>query len=249
MSGTRLRSETLDIGDVSAADRRAMYEIFARHYDCVTWEHFVADLEEKNAVILLRAAPGGRICGFSTQRLFRCCTAGVDVRVIFSGDTVVDRSFWGEQELGKAWCRFVSGVFYDDPDVPLYWLLISKGYRTYLYLPLFFNEFWPRVDRPTPRAVQRILDAAAGARFPSDYNSTTGLVVFPTSLGQLKPELAVIPERRRANPHVQFFLQKNPGFAGGNELVCLAEISPQNLKRFAARIIHNLAEARMHVAR
>jgi hypothetical protein len=65
----------------------------------------------------------------------------------------------------------------------------------------------------------------------------------------LKPELAVIPERRRANPHVRFFLQKNPGFAAGHELVCLAEISPQNLKRFAARIIHNLAEARMPAAR
>ncbi len=61
--------------------------------------------------------------------------------------------------------------------------------------------------------------------------------MFPESLGQLKAELAAVPQRRLQHPHVQFFLQRNPDFARGIELACLAEISPANMKLFAGRIL------------
>jgi hypothetical protein len=227
---------------IAPATARAMYEIFARHYDCVSKDQFLRDLSEKDCVLVLHNAHNV-ICGFSTQKVFRVTVACAPVRAVFSGDTIVDRAYWGEQELGRCWCRYVSSVYWEEPDVPLYWFLISKGYRTYLYLPLFFESFFPNCEEPTPAFEQRLLDTLAAAKFPDHYRPESGLIEFSKSQGQLKPHLAGIPARRLRDPHVQFFLRRNPAYASGHELACLARISPLNMKLFAGRILNQAPAA------
>ena len=213
-----------------------MFALFARHYDCVCLEKFRSDLEEKDCVLMLHNE-NGAICGFSTQMILRTTVQARKVRAVFSGDTIVDRAYWGEQELGRGWCRYVSAIYAEEPDVPLYWFLISKGYRTYLYLPLFFDQFYPNYQSATPAFEHSVLNTLAQGKFPMDFDPDRGVVAFSQSQGQLKPHLAEIPARRLRNPHVQFFLQRNPGYRRGDELVCLAEISPFNMKLFAGRIL------------
>ena len=230
------QSRIVPVAEITEADAQAMFQVFGRHYDCVSPERFRSDLAEKDCVLVLRDA-NGAICGFSTQKLLRVSVGGIPVRAVFSGDTIVDRAHWGEQELGRCWCRYVSSLYSEEPDIPLYWFLISKGYRTYLYLPLFFETFYPNCQTPTPKFEQRVLDTLATAKFPGCYRPASGVIEFPQSQGQLKSHLAEIPERRLKNPHVQFFLRHNPAFAAGAELACLAEISPSNMKLFAGRIL------------
>jgi hypothetical protein len=229
---------------LSLSVRRKLYELLERHYQHVSWPQFEADLAEKDAVIVLRDR-SGLPCGFSTQKVMRVTIDGLPVRAIFSGDTIIDPCHWGEQELGRAWCRYVGQVRAADPETPLYWFLISKGYRTYLYLPVFFKTYYPACAWPTPAAEQRILNALASAKFPIDYDAETGLVVFPESRGNLNPELAVVPQHRLKNQHVRFFLSCNPSYAQGRELACLAEISPENMRSYPARI---LAEEELRIA-
>ena len=236
MTNRGLQSRIVPLAELTEAETCAMFQVFARHYDCVSPDKFRSDLAEKDCVLLLRDADGA-ICGFSTQRLLRVSVGGISVRAVFSGDTIVDRAHWGEQELGRCWCQYVSGVYAEEPDVLLYWFLISKGYRTYLYLPIFFETFYPNCQTPTPELEQRVLHALAISKFPAYYRPETGVIEFPQSQGQLKPHLAATPERRLRNPHVQFFLRRNPGFAAGCELACLAKISPSNMKLFAGRIL------------
>jgi hypothetical protein len=242
MRRTGIQSCIVPVAAIAPAAAHAMYEIFARHYDCVSRDQFLRDLSEKDCVLVLHNA-GNAICGFSTQKVFRASVAGAPVRAVFSGDTIVDRAYWGEQELGRCWCRYVSSVYREEPDVPLYWFLISKGYRTYLYLPLFFESFFPNCEEPTPAFEQRLLDTLAAAKFPDHYRPESGLIEFPKSQGQLKPHLAGIPARRLRNPHVQFFLRRNPAYASGHELACLAKISPLNMKLFAGRILNQAPAA------
>lgn len=234
-----LHSRLVPLVEIAECERYAMYSIFARHYDCVSVDRFLSDLAEKDCVLLLWDA-NGDICGFSTQRLLRAAVGGVPIRAVFSGDTIIDPAHWGEQELGRCWCRYVSCLYGEEPDVPLYWFLISKGYRTYLYLPIFFETFYPNYQTPTPEFEQRVLDTLAMAKFPMHYQPGSGIIEFPQSQGQLKPHLAEIPARRLRNPHVQFFLARNPAFASGGELACLAEISPSNMKLFAGRILQQM---------
>lgn len=214
---------------------RDLFELFASHYENVDWERFREDLREKDYVILLDEARTGLVRGFSTQKILRLRVRGVPLRAIFSGDTIIHRAFWGEQELVRGWSRFAGAVHAEEPGVPLFWFLISKGHRTYLYLPLFFRRYFPRHDGPTPPFEREVMDALAMSRYPSAYRRERGLLEFAEPLGNLTPELALIPSGRDRDPRVQFFVARNPTYAQGTELVCVAELTAPNMKSIAAR--------------
>jgi hypothetical protein len=240
MKIARLFSETVPVEKLGAAEKDAMYALLAENCENVNRPCFEADLFEKDCAILLRDAQDHALRGFSTQKAMRFQVDGQPLRAVFSGDTIIARSHWGEQQLGHAWGRFVADLRAEEPEVPLYWFLISKGYRTYLFLPLFFHDFFPRHDQVTPPREQKILDTLATTRYPQHYVRESGLIVFPESHGNLNPELAEIEPRRLRNPHVRFFLSKNPGFASGHELACVAEISAENMRSYGARMLSEI---------
>jgi len=234
-AGLGLAATIVAVRDLDDRQRNAMFAIFARHYDEVSRDRFEVDLAEKDGVVIL-TGPDGLLSGFSTQKTLRAQVGGREVRALFSGDTVIDRSQWGEQELCRGWSRYAGMVLAEEPGTPLYWLLVSKGYRTYLYLPLFFREFYPRVDVAVPPFDHQVLDTFASLKFGEHYDSSTGLIAFPHSMGQLTGELAMVPPHRRDHAHVRFFLERNPDYARGTELACLAEISLANLTSFGRRL-------------
>ncbi|WP_419650260.1 hypothetical protein [Thiolapillus sp.] len=143
------------------------------------------------------------------------------------------RQFWGEQTLPRAWCRFAGHLKAQEPQLPLYWLLIVKGHRTYRYLKVFSRRYFPAVNCQTPEPVRRIMDCLAQERFGQCYDATTGVIHFPGSRGYLKPEWAALDDNKQGKPEVAFFLEKNPGHGQGDELVCLTELVESNLKRQA----------------
>jgi hypothetical protein len=241
MSAPVLTREILSCADADPALRRALYAVFERCYDCVSWERFEADFAGKDWVILLRDETGA-VRGFSTQQVFSWEWRGQPMRVLFSGDTVIDPEFWGSPELIKGWCSLAARVLRAEPKMPLYWFLISKGYRTYLYLPLFFHSFVPSAEGEDPEVRARLTDLARW-KFGEEFDPARGLIRFRQSLGQLTPQLAEIPAGKRSEAHANFFLQRNPDFAKGVELACLAEVSLQNMRGLAHRwVARALAE-------
>lgn len=239
MNNKRLTGNIRASAELSDAELRTLFEIFSRHYENVSWSAFLRDLQEKDYVIVLEDAVTGEPRGFSTQQIL---DTGNE-RAIFSGDTIIDRAYWGEQELVRTWCRFAGEVLASSPEIPLYWFLISKGYRTYLFLPLFYREFYPRRDAVPPPYEKALMDTLAFQKFGNAYDPCAGVVRFPKSQGQLSRDLAEVPPARRQHPDVQFFLSRNPGYAAGDELVCLARISPDNMKSFAATSLLERCEA------
>ena len=205
----------------------AMYRLYAAHYDACEPVRFRADLAAKGHVILVEE--GGRLCGFSTAVDHPFDWNGSRVQVLFSGDTIIDRSAWGQQALSRAFARLAGALQARDPGRPLYWLLISKGHRTYRYLSVFARRFFPHPSGGDDD-LRPLADAIAAARFGSDFDPGRGVVSFPWSMGQLKPDLAEVPSRLSSRPEVAFFLQRNPGYRNGDELVCLARLAPENLR-------------------
>ncbi len=55
-----------------------------------------------------------------------------------------------------------------------------------------------------------------------------GIVRFPEPQ-VLREGLDEVPEGRLADPHVAYFLERNPGWVRGDELICLTEIAEGNL--------------------
>lgn len=237
MEDRRLVGSVVAVAALPERDIREMFAVHARLYARVSEPEFLRDLAEKDWVLLLRNGPGGEIRGFTTILLMETEAHGERLRAVFSGDTGIDPAFWGGQTLVKTWARFMGELLAQRPDRRLFWFLISKGYRTYLYLPLFFHAFYPRVDTATPRFEDDLITSLGALKYPRDFNPATGVIEFATSHGHLAPALAGTPPHRRVHPHVRFFLDRNPGYARGHELVCVAEISPENMKGLARRML------------
>lgn len=211
-----------------------MFRVFSRYYVGVTRELFERDLREKDSVILL-VDGRRRIRGFSTARIIDLPMACGCGRAIFSGDTIVERSHWGDPALARAFIRLAATTKAQRPDEPLYWFLIVKGHRTYRYLPLFFKRFHPAWNGATSPDIQALMDRLANDRFGKCYDRSTGIVCFPKPSTRLSEWVAEIPDKDMDRPDVRFFLERNPGYRRGDELVCLVEIAESNLKPYARR--------------
>ncbi len=219
---------------LTAEDRAELFGLLSEHFEGVTAAQFAADLDRKDWAIRIRR--GGRLVGFSTIQVFDAMHQGQRVRVVYSGDTIVAPEAWGSPVLARAWIAHVRRLQTAHPGDPWYWLLLSSGFRTYRFLPVFWRNFWPRCDVPTPPDAARLLDALARARFGDEFDATAGIVRFPRPQ-RLRPRLAAVPRGRVDDDHVRFFLTRNPGHAAGDELVCLTALSDDNLTAAGRRMI------------
>lgn len=232
----RLIGSVVSADAVTLSERRRMYALLRTYFDGTSRERFDKDLREKEAVILLRDETK-RVQGFST---FTRMTAAGGVVAFFSGDTIVDREFWGETALSRTWGATVFAeaerIAREAPATRVYWFLISSGYKTWRFLPLFFREFYPNMDVPTPIHARRLLAALGAQRFGDEYLPDRGIVRFrqPTPL---RPGVAEMTAERLRDPRIAFFARMNPGHAQGDELACIAELSRANLTRAGLRMI------------
>lgn len=205
-----------------------MEQLFAEHYEMPCPDSFRRDLEKKDQVILLRDAVNGALQGFSTLATYTSVVQGREIGVVYSGDTIIRPAFWGTPVLPSVWIKRVLALAATMPQ-PVYWLLISSGYKSYRFLPVFYREFYPNYATPTPPDVQIILDTLARQSFGDQYDPVTGIVRFEVGGTPLRPGIAEVNEERQRNPHIRYFLERNPGHAQGDELVCLTQISWDNL--------------------
>lgn len=232
---TSLIGAALPRSDLTDHDVQKMFDLLQDYYENCTPEIFQRDLNNKNWVILLRDQESKSIQGFSTLAFYKSLVKGKEVGVVYSGDTIIRPAYWGTPELPRTWGKLVLKMGQRLPK-PLYWLLISSGYKTYRFLTTFFKEYYPRYDRPTPPEIQEIIDHLARERFGSDYYPELGLVRFSMGATPLREGVAEITERRLKNPHIAFFVARNPGHAQGDELVCLTRIHPDSFTAAGRRM-------------
>ncbi|MGK7900603.1 MAG: hypothetical protein AB4352_04150 [Hormoscilla sp.] len=235
----RLTSEVLsknnsDVSFLQDDIIRSMYDLYFQYYDGTSYSLFSADLSNKDYAILLRDEHH-ILRGFSTLAVLEFAFAERQKRAIFSGDTIVHHEYWGEQTLSLTWCRLAGTIKRDKPDLPLYWFLIVKGYRTYRYLPVFARQFYPNWRYPTPDEYKALMDYLGRSRFGEYYDPDSGLVKFPTSQGHLRETWADIKPEMRKKPDVKYFLTRNPEYDRGHELVCLMELRADNMRSHARR--------------
>jgi hypothetical protein len=210
-------------GALSWGERRQMQALLEQHFDGVSTASFEADLAEKDWVVRL-LDPAGRLRAFSTLQYIVLD----GVHTVFSGDTIVDPEAWGSFELHKSWIALVRGLAEALAPRTLYWLLICSGWRTYRFLPVFFRDFAPR---PSEVHQSALLTRLARARFGERFEAASGVVRL-ASPQVLRP----IADERHRNEHAAYFERRNPGWVCGDELVCLAELSRENLTSAGRRM-------------
>lgn len=230
-----MKARLAAVRDLGAGERRAMLALLGRHFAGVTPERFAADLEAKNWALLLEGE-GGALAGFSTLHYGQAVVAGQPVSVVTSGDTIVDPSGWNGSVLAPAWITAVRSLHRAQPGRRLLWLLLTSGFRTYRFLPVFWRDFYPRHDRPTPPEAAAMIEALARQRYGRCYDRAAGIVRFDEPQ-VLRNGLGAIPPSRLDDPDVAFFARANPGHAAGDELVCLTELCEGNLTPAGRRAV------------
>jgi hypothetical protein len=223
----------LSVSQLDERTKNAMAVLYLANYDGSSTDMFLADLREKDEVILLYSSK--ELTGFTTLRIFERTWQGQPIRLIYSGDTIVSPAHWGQQDLAFAWIARIGKIKQQAPTRPLYWFLLVKGHRTYKYLSVFGKSFFPHWshDRSDLRP---LADQLAAEKFGEAYNPATGIVEFSSSRGHLKPGIANASPEEMTKDATRFFLARNPSYRQGHELVCICELELHNMKPLTARI-------------
>ena len=200
------------VRDMTADLVARMTDLYLDNYDGTSVEIFRNDLAGKDEAVVLFV--NGKLVGFTTLQVHVSRMADKPVRIVYSGDTVVDRRHWGQQHLAFAWIRRIGEVKAQAPNLTLYWLLLVKGHRTFKYLSVFSKSFHPhwQLERPD---LKLLADRLAYERFRSEYNSRTGVVEFSQSRGHLKSAIASPTARELARPDTRFLSRATRATGGG----------------------------------
>lgn len=226
-----LETLTTPAAELARADRDRMFALYETYYEAIDRGLFERDLSEKDAVVLTRL--GREIVGFSTYLVRQQAIGGETVHYLFSGDTVLHASLWGNPVLLKGFFR-AAGAAKAKVDGRLFWFPIIKGHRTFRILPDFFRKFVPAIEGQGAPCLLAIRDAIASARYGDYFDPSTGLIDFGPSQGHLREQWADARQTAAHNPLAAFFVRANPDHSRGVELACLTEFETGNLKRYGA---------------
>ncbi|MBC7894922.1 MAG: hypothetical protein H7066_05895 [Cytophagaceae bacterium] len=229
---SRLVATTVPVATLDRATIDDAFALFEGLYEGVERARFERDLAEKQRIILLRDIATHTLRGFSTVLI----QEEPEGTVIFSGDTVIDRAYWGQKQLQFAFAKVLLSIKLQSPRRALYWFLISKGYRTYLLLANSFPHAIPRRDRPDDPRLGSLLDTLAAGRYGAQYDRRTRIIRLTTAHDRVRDGAAPVTERHLQNPHVRFFVERNPEHQAGDELACLAHVRLQDILRGVTRV-------------
>jgi hypothetical protein len=232
----KLNFEIAEVINISDDLKKEMFILMDCHYHNMQWDEFLSDLSEKHWVILL-SSPDNKLVGFSTQLLlipdqnpdYNDCV------VLFSGDTIIDHEYWGSVALPVAFLQLISLIQKKYPGKKVFWMLITKGLRTYKFLTVFLKEYFPCHFAPTPSFIKDLMVIMGKRKFGANYNAEKGIIEAHAKSQYLKESFQ--PEAKKNNPVADFFYASNPGYTKGDELLCLAEISDENLHPFIKRVV------------
>lgn len=208
-----------------------MFVLMAKNYDHMSRVSFEKDLAVKQYVGMI-ASEDDELVGFTTYAVNPKGSGTENYNIIFSGDTIIDPAHWGTQIIVKGWTMSVGWISKSDQLKKWYWYLMSKGHRTYLYLPLFFESYYPAPEPgPEQYLFKSIAHEVSNLLYGEYWKPEKGIIEFSDNQGSLKKELSDDSFKKSKSPNIAFFLEKNPGFEKGDELVCITEISADNFRR------------------
>tara|TARA_R110000751_G_scaffold131275_4_gene233618 strand:+ start:42517 stop:43266 length:750 start_codon:yes stop_codon:yes gene_type:complete len=220
----------VEVKDLTASLKAQMLALFKANYQNVDTEHFWNDLAQKSHVILVYD-PDGQFRGFSTAVVWRYQFENKPVRLLFSGDTIVDPAAWGHMALPITWMRFAGTIWSMEPQTRLFWLLTSKGHRTYRFMSLFFENFLPHWEKDDRECEDHLLAKSIGNHyFTEHFEPDTELITYAGTKYTVNSKLAKIPAKDVNRPDVSYFLSRNKNYMLGDELLCLGELHANNIR-------------------
>lgn len=206
---------------LDAATLEAMWALFDAHYRGISRAVFERDLFAKGEVLLLER--GGRLTGFTSLSLRQLGRWWV----VYSGDIVVaaDCRDLGTARLFGGWTQAVWGR-------ADWWCALSSGPRTHRLCHQFFHRVTPGPGIEECRQESELRRIFAVGGYGDCYDAESGVVTLPEAyevLGGRAP--------RSEDPVDRLFMERNPHWSRGDELVSLVSLKAENWKPATLRLL------------
>ncbi|OUR93682.1 hypothetical protein A9Q84_19660 [Halobacteriovorax marinus] len=225
-SKRKLKANTELVTSLTRETITELYNLYSLYYENVQLDQFTSDLLKKMKIIIMRN-PKKEICGFSTITFFSLDDHPEKPYCIYSGDTIIHQDYWGTSALTIEFLKNIMLAKLQNPFKPVWWFLISKGYKTYLLLANNFHEYYPRVNVNTPSDKLNIIESLSEKIYPNCFSRETGIISFDDDNHErLKQFVAPITDQITAkNKKIKFFQDSNPNWEKGDELACIGKVS------------------------
>lgn len=212
------------VSSISQSRKVFLYGIFSKYYQNVSLEKFIKDFNEKKHLIIFHRKSDKSIMGFATVTFFDLEIDSRNVRVVYSGDVVLEKEYWGLKVFQQAYMLYFIYIRAKSLK-PVYWYLMSQSYKTYLMMANRFPDFFPNYKKDYPSFEKKIVDQISFQRFGESYHQESTTVDLKKENYTLVNNIGYINPSLLSNPHIAFFQKKNPNHEKGIELVCLAKIN------------------------
>jgi hypothetical protein len=232
----KLDNSIIQIRDLKPDEVERMFYLMNSHYENLNKANFIKDLKEKEGVLLIYDEDQN-VQGFSTYNRISTCFQNHKITALFSGDTILNHSVWGSFAAFRAFGKLLK-IKLEQENKDFYWFLISKGYRTYQLLPLFFKSFYPNYKEVNPIFEDGLIKHLSMLKFGEFYDQNTGIIKVRADY--LKPDLHKLTEKSGRNEHVHFFISRNSNYLNGEELPCIAKIDYSNLTQLGLKFVVNV---------
>lgn len=228
----------LSLSQISHRQKEVMYDIYKQYYHNTNFDLFFNDLNEKDGAIMVFETQSNTIVGFSTVVLKHFDYQGKRYRFIFSGDTVIVKEFWGSRALQSTMFKLKLKIRMKYPLDGVYWMLISKGYKTYLLLANNYDDYYPNFDNKHHNLAP-IVEEYCNRFYAKYYDRHSGLLNFGDDYQPLKQSVAPITDdMRRKNNKIHFFEQRNPTWIHGTELPCLGQLDWKTIASYPIQFLN-----------
>ncbi|XDD48610.1 hypothetical protein AB3N60_19120 (plasmid) [Leptospira sp. WS39.C2] len=231
----RLECRIIPPVDLKNNHVQQMFDLMEKNYIGISYDSFLRDLHQKDTLFLFHAS--SKIFGFTGLKLYPFKFENKDIVIAYSGDTVLDEKYRGTLSIPVYWGIYMLKLSEKYPN--LYWLLTSKGFRTYRYLSVFFKDFIPSPNQNNPYLI-RLRNQITKEIFPNGYDSSLGILnrgENSQSIRNIEADQIAIEVSK--DPYIQYFGKTNPNFDKGHELVCLAHFHSTNINQYILRILNN----------
>ncbi|XP_065900329.1 uncharacterized protein [Dysidea avara] len=106
------------------------------------------------------------------------------------------------------------------PDIPLYHVAKCYSYKGYLTaIAMKHGKAYPTYDKATPEWEKKMI-IKYGRKYETNFNEET--FVVKCNHTKVQENSAILSDKNKANPHINFYCSQNPEWIKGHSLITIA---------------------------
>jgi hypothetical protein len=184
-------------------------------------EAFVAKLRQAPEVFLCRDRQQV-LRAFGSIFVLQTQWQGRPYGLLYTHWTAIDPAWRGKHLVQRIGLRYYLRFRLQHPTTPVYWLVCTSTYKSYLLLARNFEHSWPHRDRPWPAREKALVEQGIAQLGLGQMDPVTGVLHRDGS--SRYTDGVVDDPALLADPDIAFYAARNPGHRTGDTLPCLAPL-------------------------